>query len=186
MTELNQWFEKGIPAGEFIESMKVNKEGLQSIYERFTVLEEDREFFRGIQEKGLRAIVITEDWCGDAMLNIPILLNVAEAAHIETRMILRDQNLELMDQYLTNGTSRSIPIFIFIDEEGKERAVWGPRAPEVQKFVMEQRQDLPSKDDEGFQEAQKVLFKKISEAFLEKERLWNEVYESLKATLVKA
>ena len=131
MVQLNQWFEKGIPASEFIESMKVNKERLQSIYERFTVLEEDREFFKGLQDKKLRAIVITEDWCGDAMLNIPILLNIAEAAHIETRMILRDQNLELMDQYLTNGTSRSIPIFIFMDEEGKERAVWGPRAPKV-------------------------------------------------------
>ncbi|MHC8520324.1 thioredoxin family protein [Rossellomorea sp. H39__3] len=69
-------------------------------------------------------IAITEDWCGDAMVNIPILLKLAEAAGIEVKMILRDENLELMDQYLTNGTSRSIPIFIFIDGEGKERMVW--------------------------------------------------------------
>ena len=50
-------------------------------------------------------------------------------------MLLRDQNLELMDQYLTNGTSRAIPIFVFIDQNGNERAVWGPRAETVQHFV---------------------------------------------------
>ena len=41
-----------------------------------------------------------------------------------------------MDQYLTNGTARSIPIFIFIDEKGEEKAVWGPRAKEVQEIVV--------------------------------------------------
>lgn len=186
MTTLHKWFEEGIPAKEFIETMKVNKESLQSVYERFSVSEEDRAFFQEVKAKELRAIVITEDWCGDAMMNIPILLNIAQATNIDTRMVLRDQNLELMDQYLTNGTARSIPIFIFIDKEGKEKAVWGPRAPKVQEFVMELRKDLPAKEDEHFEAAQKELFKKIGQSYSENEELWNEVYVSIKETLAKA
>ncbi|MFJ7746347.1 thioredoxin family protein [Peribacillus sp. NPDC097295] len=186
MTTLHEWFENGIPAKEFIETMKVNKEGLQSVYERFSVSEEDRAFFEEVKGKELRAIVITEDWCGDAMMNIPILLNIAQATNIDTRMVLRDQNLELMDQYLTNGTARSIPIFIFIDEEGKEKAVWGPRAPKVQEFVMEMRKELPAKEDNSFEAAQKELFKKIGQSFSENEELWHEVYVSIKDTLAKA
>lgn len=121
MTTLNEWFEKGIPAQEFVSSMKVHKENLQSIQQGFSTSAEDQDFFDALKKKELRVIVITEDWCGDAMMNIPILLNIAEAANIETRMILRDQNLELMDKYLTNGTARSIPIFIFIDRMVKKR-----------------------------------------------------------------
>ncbi|MGJ3194056.1 thioredoxin family protein [Peribacillus frigoritolerans] len=146
MTTLNEWFEKGIPAQEFVSSMKVHKENLQSIKDGFSISPEDQVFFDALKKKELRVIVITEDWCGDAMMNIPILLNISEAANIETRMVLRDQNLELMDQYLTNGTARSIPIFIFIDKEGEEKAVWGPRAPKVQEFVMGLRSDLPAKE----------------------------------------
>src|SRR5690606_17388899 len=133
---------KGVSAKEYINSMEKNKEGLLTIQEKFQV-PDDIEFFEQIKEKKLRAIVLTEDWCGDAMLNVPILLKLAEKSNIEVRMLLRDSNLELMDQYLTNGKSRSIPIFIFIDEEGNEFAKWGPRAPIVQKFVDEKRSTLP-------------------------------------------
>lgn len=125
MTTLNEWFEKGIPAQEFVSSMKVHKENLQSIQQGFSTSAEDQDFFDALKKKELRVIAITEDWCGDAMMNIPILLNISEAANIETRMVLRDQNLELMDQYLTNGTARSIPIFIFIDKDGEEKTTVG-------------------------------------------------------------
>ncbi|MBD8136647.1 thioredoxin family protein [Bacillus sp. CFBP 13597] len=183
MKTLNEWFEKGIPAQEFVSSMKVHKENLQSIQQGFSISAEDQEFFDALKKKALRVIVITEDWCGDAMMNIPILLNISEAANIETRMILRDQNLELMDQYLTNGTARSIPIFIFIDKDGEEKAVWGPRAPKVQEFVMKLRSDLPAKDDELFEAEQKAVIKKITAAFAEEKHLWDEVYSSIKETL---
>lgn len=183
MTTLNEWFEKGIPAKEFISSMKVHKENLQSIQERFSISAEDQGFFNELTTKELRAIVITEDWCGDAMMNIPILLNIAEAANIETRMVLRDQNLELIDQYLTNGTARAIPIFIFIDKNGEEKAVWGPRAPKVQEYVMELRSDLPAKDDERFEAEQKEVIEKITAAFSEEKQLWDEVYSSIKEAM---
>ena len=68
---------------------------------------------------------------------------MAEVSQIELRFLNRDENLELMDQYLTNQTSRSIPIFIFIDEAGEEKRVWGPRAEEVQQLVMSLRSELP-------------------------------------------
>lgn len=183
MTTLNEWFEKGIPAKEFISSMKVHKENLQSIQERFSISAEDQGYFNELTTKELRAIVITEDWCGDAMMNIPILLNIAKAANIETRMVLRDQNLELIDQYLTNGTARAIPIFIFIDKNGEEKAVWGPRAPKVQEYVMELRSDLPAKDDERFEAEQKEVIKKITAAFSEEKHLWDEVYSSIKEAM---
>lgn len=70
---------------------------------------------------------------------------ISEVANIDMSLLIRDENLELMDQYLTNGTARAIPIFIFIDKDGNEQAVWGPRAPKVQELVTSMRATLPEK-----------------------------------------
>ncbi|GER67994.1 hypothetical protein BpJC7_19880 [Weizmannia acidilactici] len=83
-----------------------------------------------LKSRSLRSLVLTEDWCGDAMLNIPILLKSAEVAGICVKMVYHDD--ELMDQYLTNG-SRPIPFFIFLNERGEEAAVWIPRSPSLKK-----------------------------------------------------
>ncbi|WP_174614117.1 thioredoxin family protein [Virgibacillus ihumii] len=179
---LNDWFDKGMNPDAYIEAMEQNKENLLHIYDNFTPPEDDA-FIQELQNKNLRAIVLTEDWCGDAMLNIPVLLRLAEQAHVPVRMLLRDQNLELMDQYLTNGKSRSIPIFIFIDEDGKEAAKWGPRADKVQEYVDESRQKLPAKEADDYDEKAKEMYMFMSKSFRDNASFWKSVYESIKNTL---
>lgn len=182
---LNQWYEKAMSTDEYIESMDKHKENLLHIYDHFT-LPENETFIQALKGRNLRAIVLTEDWCGDAMLNIPILLRLAEAADINVRMLLRDQNLELMDEYLTNGKSRSIPIFIFIDENGNEVAKWGPRAEKIQQFTDESQKSLPAKDTDDHKEKfnQMILF--MMKSFRDNTDFWDEVYQSLKQTLKDA
>ena len=86
-----------------------------------------------------KLLVIAEDWCGDASNTVPIMAKLADAAPgLELRVILRDQNPEVMDQYLTNGT-RSIPIVIVLDEDFQELGHWGPRPTELQAWVMANR-----------------------------------------------
>ena len=154
--DLQSWFEKGMGPDEYIESMNTHKENLLHVYDNFTI--PPGKTIDDIRDKKIRIIALTEDWCGDAMLNIPILLRIAEQLNIEVRFLLRDSNLELMDQYLTNGKSRSIPIFIFINQEGKEVAKWGPRAEKIQQFVEEATNKLPDKTAEDFKEKQKEVF----------------------------
>ncbi len=182
---LNKWFEKGLTTEEYISGMKVNKEKMQHIYQAYTLSEEEKGQAQKLQGKGLKAIVLSEDWCGDAKLNNPILLRIAEEANIDVRFLLRDQNLELMDQYLTNGTARSIPIYIFIDENGEEKAVWGPRAPRLQELVTSERSKLPSQDDPDFKEKQMALYKQLGERYGVEEELWHAVAESILSTLTK-
>ncbi|MCA1059822.1 thioredoxin family protein [Rossellomorea aquimaris] len=183
---LNQWFDKGMTSEDYIKGMTVHKENTVTIRTGFSVPEDDIEVLKQLGGHSLRVIAITEDWCGDAMLNIPILLKVAEEANIEVRMILRDENLELMDQYLTNGTSRAIPIFIFIDRDGNEKLVWGPRAPMVKKIVDDERAKLPPKDHELFPEKQKEMIQRLTSQYNKDEQVWQEVYESLKTSLVQS
>ncbi|MFD2046405.1 thioredoxin family protein [Ornithinibacillus salinisoli] len=182
LTSLNSWYEKAISTDTYIESMEKHKENLLHIYDHFTP-PEDTDFFQQVKERNLRVIVLTEDWCGDAMLNIPILLRIADKTNMKVRMLLRDQNLELMDQYLTNGKSRSIPIFIFIDENGNEVATWGPRAEKIQQFFDHAKENLPNKESEGYEEKFREMLLFITRSFRENRDFWSDVYESIKMKL---
>lgn len=183
--ELKQWFEKGLTAQQYIDGMNVNKESMLSIYEGFTLSEEEKNELQPHKGKGLKAIVLTEDWCGDAKLNNPVLLKIAEEVDMEVRFVLRDSNLELMDQYLTNGTSRAIPIFVFLNKDGEEYGVWGPRAPRLQELVTERRAALPVKEDLSFEEKQKALYKELGKAYETDSSLWHIVAGSIIETLAK-
>lgn len=181
---LNEWFDKGINPDLYIDSMQKHKENLLHIYDNF-ILPDDEAFFAEMKDRNLRVIAITEDWCGDAMLNVPVLLKMAEASDMQVRMILRDENLELMDQYLTNGKSRSIPIFIFIDEAGNEVAKWGPRAETLQQFIDESRSKLPPKEAPDHEEKAKEMYMFMTKSFRDHNEFWMDVYSSIKKILVK-
>ncbi len=81
---------------------------------------------------------ITEGWCGDAAQILPVVeLLTKENKNIDHRFILRDEHLDVIDQFLTNG-ARSIPKTIFLDAETLEvLGDWGPRPAAVQKMVMD-------------------------------------------------
>jgi thiol-disulfide isomerase/thioredoxin len=82
-------------------------------------------------------LVITESWCGDAAHIVPVLNKIAEAININFRVVLRDDNLELMDMFLTNG-ARAVPKLIMIDNQtGDVIDTYGPRPKRATQMVQE-------------------------------------------------
>ena len=62
-------------------------------------------------------LVITESWCGDAAHVVPVINKIAEInPNINYRVVLRDENPQLMDAFLTFG-NRAIPKLIIIDDQ---------------------------------------------------------------------
>ena len=180
--DLKQYFDKGIDFETYVSQMESHKENMQYVYENFKL--PAGSDLSDIKDKDLRVLVISEDWCGDAMMNMPILRHIADEAGYEVRIVYRDQNLELMDQYLTNG-GRSIPKFIYLDENFNYLGNWGPRAESVQKLVDERKALLPHKDTAGFKDAQQAYINDLTEQYRTNETLWNEVYESIRASFVR-
>lgn len=80
-------------------------------------------------------LVLSEDWCGDAVNTLPVIAKLAEgAANVDMRILARDANPDLMDAHLT-GTSRSIPVVIVLDADYAQRGWWGPRPGALQAWV---------------------------------------------------
>lgn len=87
-------------------------------------------------ERDITWLVIVESWCGDAAHMLPVLNKMATLnTHITLKIVLRDENPELMGRFLTLG-SRSIPKLIIIDNEtGEVVNTYGPRPSEATKLV---------------------------------------------------
>ena len=93
-------------------------------------------------------LVLTEGWCGDAAQIVPVLNWISEASpRINLVCALRDANLPLMDQYLTNG-GRSIPKVFWIDPATETvLADWGPRPLVAQTLSMHYKRKPEPKED---------------------------------------
>lgn len=179
MTSLKTYFNDSQPLNDYIEQMSENKEDLLTIYKSFSLPEDDDRLTKIKSLNYSKVLVITEDWCGDAMMNLPILKNIAEQLNLEVRVFHRDDDTNLIDQYLTNGTARSIPIFVFLNDDYQQETVWGPRARQAQKFVDESRAHLPSKDDSTFEEQSNEVHAIISNRYKTDSQLWKAVYDSI-------
>jgi hypothetical protein len=72
-------------------------------------------------------LVLTEPWCGDSAQCLPCLAVMAEGRPaVDLRLLLRDDNLDIMDEFLTDR-KRSIPKLVAFDLAGKILFQWGPR-----------------------------------------------------------
>ncbi len=99
-------------------------------------------------------MVLTEDWCGDSAFSLPIIALAADLNdNVTLRILRRDENLDIMDKYLTSG-SRSIPKLVAFSTEGEELFQWGPRP----RAAAELRKQLKAKGKSG---------KEISNALIE-------------------
>lgn len=93
-------------------------------------------------------VLITEGWCGDAAHSVPIIAKMAnKSPNVDLRLVLRDENLDLMDMYLTNG-GRSIPKLVRLENNSlNEIDIWGPRPKEAQDLVMSQKAEGKPKSE---------------------------------------
>jgi len=86
-------------------------------------------------------LAVTEPWCGDSAQCLPHFVRLAELrADIDLRLVLRDENPEVMDRFLTGG-KRSIPVVAGLDPDGREIFRWGPRPVAAQTVFDEAKEE---------------------------------------------
>jgi hypothetical protein len=115
-------FEQGLTLEQYVDQMSINRESFVEALDEIIIEPEEA---RVLDRLGAarRVLVITEDWCGTCLAEVPFVAKLIEGRPgIEMRLFPRDANLDLMDQYLKKGLYRSIPVFAFFDEHMNEVA----------------------------------------------------------------
>ena len=131
-------FEQATTFEQYVEAMKVNKEQMRKFTDEIEIPAEDVEWWK--KQGKINVYTLTYDGCGDALYNIPVLAKIAKlAGNIDLRVVQRDENLDVMDQYKNQGLYRSVPTFVFMDENLNEIGNLKERA-EAMTQIMEAEQ----------------------------------------------
>jgi hypothetical protein len=128
------------------EYSKLNVARMSRLDKTIELITELREVVEQI-DKTQTWVILTEGWCGDAAQTIPVFDKIAKLnSNIQLKFLLRDENPELMDHYLTNGKSRSIPKLIAVDENLEELFNWGPRPKVLQEMFYHMKANAINND----------------------------------------
>ena len=137
---------------------KLNNSRMKRLDKTTKIADETVQEFQKLKEPQTW-LVLTEGWCGDAAQNLPVLHKMAELnKNINLKLVLRDENLELMDLFLTNG-GRSIPKLIALDKDNTILYTWGPRPAIATKMVADYKAKHGSLDAD-FKEDLQVWYNK--------------------------
>lgn len=133
-------FEQGLTVDAFIEQMTSNRERFEANIDAANDLlnDDDRAAFQG---QSVSIAAIAEDWCPDVIQFLPPIVALArQVPDLRLRVFIRDKNLDIMDQYLNEGEYRSIPVFVFYDEQWNELGHYIERPkPVTQEMARETR-----------------------------------------------
>jgi thiol-disulfide isomerase/thioredoxin len=130
-----------IESQELSDFTSLNDQRMKRLDKTIKIDSDSEAKIKGVAKK-TTWLVLTESWCGDAAQTLPVMNKIAELnKNISLRLVLRDENLELMEQFLSNG-AMAIPKLISIDDTtGKVVGEWGSRPTIAAKMV----QDYKSK-----------------------------------------
>jgi len=135
-------FESGLTFEQWKAQMTRNRERHDANEQGLPLSEADLAPFKSLK-KPVNVLMLAEDWCGDVIANTPIVGRIAsEVDTLNLRVFLRDQNEDLMNQYLKEGKYKSIPAVVFFDEDFNELGRWIERPESVTKLRAEKQQAL--------------------------------------------
>ena len=196
MPVTREQFESGMTYDAYKAQMTRNQERFQANEQNIKFQPADLEAFKNLP-KPVKVLAIAEDWCGDVIANLPILGKLAqESGKLDVRVVLRDQS-NLIDSYLNKGQFKSIPVFVFLDENFNELGAFFERPDSVTAKRAEQRKqifaenpDLGSPDTPADQmsEEQRAKYQQLAQAGRDATFDWanNEVIRELRAIVAKA
>jgi thioredoxin family protein len=124
-------FAQGMTVKDYLAQMSLHRDRFVRALDATTITEDDARLLERLG-RPKKLLIITEDWCPASLAYVPFVLKLVERdPAIETRVFLRDENPDLMDQYLKRGVHRSIPVFAFFDDQMHELARFLEAKPEV-------------------------------------------------------
>ncbi len=113
----------------WMSSIEQNKEAFQRHYDEWEPDAGELAKLRSLVEaNGVRALVIGEDWCPDVWRGLPVMARISEETGLETRYFKRDENKDIMAEFLKDGEFESVPTIVLYDGNFEYLGHWIERS----------------------------------------------------------
>ncbi len=144
-------FASGMTWTQYLGHISRNREKFEYNYSETALSEADTAAFRRLaaRENGpARVLALGEDWCPDVFRGIPVMARIAEASGMEFRIFPRDDNPDIMSEFLNQGEHLSIPVFVFYTRDHRYIAHWIERPAKANAELPEMMQIFAGKSRE--------------------------------------
>jgi hypothetical protein len=141
----------GMTWQEWMAHIQRNAAKFQYNYDATEVKEAQAQALRAVtaREGGPASmLVLGEDWCPDVFRGLPVLVRMAEVAGWDIRLFPRDQNLDIMGEFLKDGLHQSIPTAVFYTRDHEYIAHWIERPARAEAEMDEARKLFEGLDRE--------------------------------------
>jgi len=117
----------GLELDNFVEGMQTNRLDMLRRLKIVKLSESEVKLLINL-DRTVHALVMTEDWCGDSLMNLPILLRIVETLpQMDLRIFIRHEWRELEAYFQERGIMH-IPVLLFLDTDYKEIGIWVERS----------------------------------------------------------
>ena len=146
-------YAEGMPSfAAWMGAIEKNKDAFQRHYDEWQYDAADIEAVKALVAKhGVKALVLGEDWCPDVFRGLAVMARIGELTGMEVRHFLRDQNKDIMAEFLKDGEFESIPAIVFYDGDFNYLGHWIERAdkanaemPALRKVLEGVERDTPA------------------------------------------
>ena len=140
----------------YLDALEKGRARYEENYEQFELSDADAAFFKELAAKPdgpAKVLIITEFWCPDCFREVPVMVKIAEAADMEMKVIARDENLDVMSEFLREGEFQSIPVFVFYTKDHKYITHWIERSQLAYSEMHQMREAMDGKTKEEQKEA---------------------------------
>jgi hypothetical protein len=117
---------------EWMDAIELNKEKFQMHYDEWTHNADDISILKNyVESHGIKALCIGEDWCPDVWRGLPVMARISELTGMEVRLFIRDDNSDIMGEFLKDGEFESIPVVVLYDKNHNYLGHWIERADQA-------------------------------------------------------
>ena len=139
---------QGISYKEWMEQIDRNQDKFEQNYEGAQIDPADAEAIKAAMAKPggpVTMMAIGEPWCPDVFRGLPVAAKLAEATGLDLKIFFRDQNIDIMNEFLYKGEYQSIPVFVFYSKDHEYLGHWIERSKKAREEIKTLLNPLTSK-----------------------------------------
>jgi len=175
--------ERGLSVRSFLDGLTTHREAMLLRVAAVKLTDEEIALFATLAEP-LRMLIMTEEWCSDCLMNVPILVRIAEAApQMQARIFIRRDWPELRSYYTSQGV-HSIPVATFLDRDFQPVGSWIERPFSAHQYLTAWKAAHPEVEqtrrraDLSSEEKREMLGELLDQLLVEMESWYNQGLQS--------
>ena len=161
-------YEQGISYKEWMEKIDRNEEKFADNYNETTLNEEDVARIKALMAKPngpAKVLALGEAWCPDVVRGMPVAARLCEATGLEMKIFFRDENLDIMNEFLYKGEFQSIPTLVFYTKDHQYIGHWIEKAKKARDEQPIMREITGKMRDENLSAEDRAKYMAEYEAF---------------------